>query len=67
MDDGREELVEKVRLKGGIWMKDENNGDKGREKLGEEVRRNGGSGRKEKGETERVRLNGGRKWDEGKE
>ncbi len=67
LDEGREELVEKVRLKGGIWMKDENNGDKGREKLGEEVRSNGGSGRKEKGGTVRVRSNvGRRKWDEGR-
>ncbi len=47
LDGGREALVEKVRLKGVIWMKDENNGDKGREKMGEEVRSNGGSGRKE--------------------
>ncbi len=54
LDEGREELVEKVRLNGGIWMKDENNGDKGR-------------GMKEKGETVRVRSNvGRRKWDEGK-
>ncbi len=28
LDEGREALVEKVRLKGGIWMKDENNGGK---------------------------------------